>query len=685
MFKSLYSGVSGMSANMTQLDVIGNNIANSNTVGFKGGRTTFNEMLTQTIRSASRPVSGGLGGTNPQQIGLGTSVGSIDTNFSQGNFQTTGMKTDIAIQGPGFFILSDGTSTTFSRAGVFGLDAGNFLVNPTTGLKLQGVMADADGNIGTGPIGDLFVDPSLVVPAAASEEVQLIGNLDADSDARGSILETGSLLVAADASMLLTDLSGESGGSMGLYPGDVVTLNGTSGGANIASSNYEITSTSTLQDLLDWMNTQAPGLTFGMSANPAAPGAIEVTNSTGATVEGLSLFSNGRTNFNQNLIFPGDLADGATATTADVNGARGELRGYADETALLSEIYSTSGSKLGLDLSGGSTNIVIGGDAGGETVTDGIMTVDATTTLADLLAEIQTTFGISSNPVTVDAEGQIVVEGEVGTASSIGRISIAELDTDNSLAPLNFSTTQQARDQQTYNVSTLVYDSLGGEHTVTFEFQKVPGENEWIWEASMDGGEEIIEGGTGRMRFDENGAISNFSYDGGASGLQFRPQDQDQEGASIVTLTVDPGEIGGLSGLTQFEGSGQLMGTADGYTAGSLVDFEIDQSGLIVGRFSNDTMRDLGRIAVAQFNNEAGLVREANNTYALSGNSGDAMVMFAGEGNGVTLTPGALETSNVDLAQEFTRLVVAQRAFQANSRVVTTADTLMQELVNLVR
>jgi flagellar hook protein FlgE len=127
------------------------------------------------------------------------------------------------------------------------------------------------------------------------------------------------------------------------------------------------------------------------------------------------------------------------------------------------------------------------------------------------------------------------------------------------------------------------------------------------------------------------------------------------------------------------------MGMADGYTAGSLVDFEIDQSGIIVGRFSNDTMRDIGRIALAQFNNESGLIREANNTYAVSGNSGDPLTMFAGEGNGVSLTPGALETSNVDLALEFTKLVVAQRSFQANSRMVTTADTLMQELVNLVR
>jgi flagellar hook protein FlgE len=673
MFKSLYSGVSGMSANQAQLDVIGNNIANSNTIGFKSGRVTFNEMLTQTIRSASRPVSGGLGGTNPQQIGLGTSVGSIDTNFGQGNFQTTGIKTDLAIQGPGFFVLSDGNGLSYTRAGVFGLDADNFLVNPSTGLKLQGVMAAANGSIGNGPLGDLYIDPGMVVPAQASTAVQLVGNLDADADARGSILETGSLLVAAQGSDLLVDLSGQRNGSLGLFPGDVISLNGMSGGANIAGSN--------------WMNTHDGGLNFTMSGDPTVPGAIEVANTTGGDVTGLSLSVSGRTNFNSNFLFPGMIATGATATTADVSDAAGQLRGYASSTDTLVELYTSNGTQLGLDLSGGSTSLVIGGDRGGNEVAGNVFTVDGTTTLADLLAQIQQTFAINSNPVIINEQGQIVVRGEVGNDSAIGMITLEELNTNNNTvtSAFSFNTTQQARDQRTFSVSTSVYDSLGGQHMVSFEFQKVPGQSEWIWQATVEGGQEIIEGGSGRMRFNDSGAISNFSYDNGATGLIFRPQAADQEGAQLVTLNIDYGEIGGLNGLTQFEGTGRLMSMADGYMAGSLVDFEIDKSGLIVGRFSNDTMRDIGRIMLAQFNNEGGLVREANNTYSLSGNSGEAMFTFAGEGTGVSLTPGALETSNVDLAQEFTRLVVAQRSFQANSRVVTTGDTLMQELVNMVR
>ena len=208
--------------------------------------------------------------------------------------------------------------------------------------------------------------------------------------------------------------------------------------------------------------------------------------------------------------------------------------------------------------------------------------------------------------------------------------------------------------------------------------------NEWIWSANMEGGESILSGNTGRVRFNDEGAISNFSYDDESGGLTFDPNTEGTEGAAQVTLGIDYGDIGALTGLTQFEGSGTLQSIADGYGTGTLVDFNIDQSGVITGIFSNDTMRNLAQIGMASFSNADGLMREANNTYRRSGNSGQAVEMFAGT-SGITLVPGALETSNVDLAKEFTNLVVAQRAFQANSRVITTADQVMQELVNLVR
>jgi len=675
MFKSLYSGVSGLSANLTNLDVIGNNIANSNTVGFKSGRVTFSEMLTQTIQPASRPVAGGLGGTNPQQVGLGTRVGSIDTNFNQGNFQTTGKKTDIAIQGSGFFMLSDGASRTYTRAGVFGLDSSSYLVSPSTGLKVQGVMADATGILPAGPMSDIYIDPGLVVPAAASTEVQLRGNLDAASDARPTIVRTASLLTMAQGTDLLVDMSGETGGQLDLDVGNQIALNGRDSAGNPLSTNtFEVTSDTTYQDLVDWLNGETAAASF--SIDPS--GALQMNNTSGGDMVGVSLAVDGKDVFGSNLTI-GTVAAGTTAQSSG-------LRSYADAGDLLQNIYSADGAPLGVDFTDPTASFVLGGRINGEQVDTTTFTVDGTTTLGDLASEIQYALGAYSNPATINDEGQIEIIGEVGLASSIDEISVTEGGEVNGALTdaFSFIQIQQAEDQQNYTMATRVYDSLGIEHSVSFAFEKVPGENEWIWQAEMEGTEVLLSGGSGRIRFDSTGAISSFSFDDNVSALTFQPQAQG-EGAENVVLDIDFGEIGALTGLTQFEGEGNLQAIADGYTSGNLVDFAIDQSGVITGIFSNDISMAIAQIGIAQFSNQEGLVREANNTYRLSGNSGQAMETFAGMGNGVTLAPGALETSNVDLAREFTNLVVAQRSFQANSRVISTADQIMQELVNLIR
>lgn len=141
MLRSLYSGVSGMKAQQTKLDVIGNNIANVSTTAFKSSRVTFKDMLSQTIQNASSPVSGttGLGGTNPEQAGLGVSVAGIDTDMSQGSLQPTERSGDIAIQGNGFFIVSqDGTNMSYTRDGSFTLDENGDLVT-SEGLHVMGL------------------------------------------------------------------------------------------------------------------------------------------------------------------------------------------------------------------------------------------------------------------------------------------------------------------------------------------------------------------------------------------------------------------------------------------------------------------------------------------------------------------------------------------------------------------
>ncbi len=677
MFKSLYSGVSGLAANLTNLDVIGNNIANSNTTGFKSGRVTFNEMLTQTIKSASRPVAGGLGGSNPQQIGLGTSVGSIDTNFAQGNFQTTGKNTDLAIQGPGFFVLSDGQSRVYTRAGIFGLDSENVLVNPSTGLRVQGVMADSSGVIGTGPMTDIFIDPGLVVPAAPSTQISLMGNLDSDSDAKGTVMESPAFLVAAEGGDLLTDMSGETLGGLGLSVGDTININGRQAGAEINALSITVTEGMDLDTMLAEVQTSLSNAGVAMNLSVAADGSILALPTSG-TIDGFSLTVVGKTQFNTNLGFPSSMVPGT-------GGSSSQLRAYAQSDDLLSEMFDASGVSLGLDT--GATSLDVSGSIGGTQTTVTPMVVDATTTLGELAMEIQYSLNVDSQPVEINESGQIVVRGEVGTATAIGDISISETGVINSAleTAFDFAQTQQASDKKTFSMATSVFDSLGDEHTVSFSFEKVPGQNEWIWQANTEGSETILSGGSGRMRFSDTGTVSAFTFDDGSSSLSIQPQPTGTEGAANLDLIVDFGEIGALTGLTQFEGTGNLKSIADGYGTGSLVDFNIDQSGTITGIFSNDTAQAIARIGMASFSNADGLTRDANNTYRRSGNSGQAIEMFAGEGNGISLVPGALETSNVDLAKEFTNLVVAQRAFQANSRVITTADQVMQELVNLVR
>ena len=145
MMRSLFSGVSGMQNHQTRMDVIGNNIANVNTTGFKRGRVNFQDLISQQMSGASRPTEE-VGGVNPKEVGLGVMIASIDTVHTQGALQSTGVNTDIAVQGNGFFVLKSGEKSFYTRAGAFGVDKDGTMVNPANGMRVQGWMAqDVDG------------------------------------------------------------------------------------------------------------------------------------------------------------------------------------------------------------------------------------------------------------------------------------------------------------------------------------------------------------------------------------------------------------------------------------------------------------------------------------------------------------------------------------------------------------
>jgi flagellar hook protein FlgE len=184
MLRSMFSGVAGLKAHQTKMDVVGNNIANVNTVGFKSSSTVFEDTLSQVLRNGSAP-SPGAAGTNPGQVGLGVKVAGITTNFGQGSQQNTGRASDFMIGGDGFFVTKVGTQQLYTRAGSFDFDGVGNLVTPDGG-KLQGWMA-TNGVVNTnGPVTDLAIQFGQVLPPTATTGGSVVGNLSADPVAAGA-------------------------------------------------------------------------------------------------------------------------------------------------------------------------------------------------------------------------------------------------------------------------------------------------------------------------------------------------------------------------------------------------------------------------------------------------------------------------------------------------------------------
>lgn len=180
MMRSLYTGVSGLSNHQTRMDVLSNNIANVNTIGYKGSRTIFSDTLSQTMQGATSP-QGNVGGINAKQIGLGVKTSSIDILFTKTSFQTTNVNTDLAINNNGFFIVNNGAESYYTRAGNFYFDQqGNFVTNE--GLYVQGWMASADGTLNTAaPTGNINIPVSSTMPPRVSTFLNASGTLKADA------------------------------------------------------------------------------------------------------------------------------------------------------------------------------------------------------------------------------------------------------------------------------------------------------------------------------------------------------------------------------------------------------------------------------------------------------------------------------------------------------------------------
>ncbi len=414
MMRSLFAAVSGLRNHQTRMDVIGNNIANVNTIGYKASRVTFEESLSQLVQSASRPPNGAAGapgGVNPIHIGLGMRIASIDQVFTQGNLEATGQTTDLAIQGPSFFVVNDGQQNYFTRAGNFTIDSDGRLTLATNGFVVQG-----------------------------------------------------------------------------------------------------------------------------------------------------------------------------------------------------------------------------------RTATNGV--------LNDVVDDIRLPFGQKS---AAQATANATLGGNLDASAAIGTTRLT---------------------------SITVMDEQGGAHEMSVTFTKTAA-NTWDFAITVTNG-AVGGGDTGTLTFADDGSLVGPE----TTAFSFTPTGF----GAAQTVDVAFGTAGQIDGLSQFASPvTALIRDQDGYPMGDLEEIGIGQNGVIEGSFTNGETLILGQVAMADFNNPAGVIRLTDNLYSDSANSGTPVIGFAQEGSQSFITSGALEMSNVDLAQEFTNMITTQRGFQSNARVITTSDEMLQELVNLRR
>lgn len=554
LLNSLFAGVSGLKNHQSMMDVIGNNIANVNSIGFKGSRVTFSDTFNQFIRYGNDPTET-AGGTNTYQIGLGMKLNSVDRDWNQGTFESTGIVTDLALQGDGLFVLENNGERFFSRAGAFTFDSAGNLVNPQNGGIVQGKLATEDGVIPPGNnLENITIDQNLRLPAIATTNTVWGGNLDSTSSLTRSeeFVQTGNL-------------------NSSLVNGDTVTTSNTVYDVNGNAYTMDVTYTKNAAD--DWTIN------------------VAVTDEDGNDVP-ISIGSNAST-----AASPYDIA-----ATFDANGDLQTLDG---------------GAPAALGITGLSGDIMFNFDPTTITQTAGSSTL--------------------SSSVDNNREPTIVT----------GSLSI--------------------------------FDSLGNPHTLTITYTKTD-DNNWNWSATVPASSGGITANSGTIAFNADGSILSISPNPPVA--TFTPTG----GAASQQIELDFGSTNSFDGITQTSSDSVVSALSqDGSAAASLTNLSIDQYGYIVGVFSNGSSRQLAQIMLATFPNLNGLTSVGDNMFTVSANSGDPLYAEPGESTGTTIQSGALEQSNVDLSEEFTRMIVAQRGFQANARVVTTSDSLLQEITNLVR
>ena len=444
--------------------------------------------------------------------------------------------------------------------------------------------------------------------------------------------------------------------------------------------------------------TRAGAFVFDASGNLVNPQNGAIVQGKVATADGTIPPGNNLENIqvDNNMKLP------AVATTKTSWG------GNLDSTATLtrSENYVESGNiNSGLAVSGTATDSNTIYDANGNSYTLGITYTKTATdkydmsyTLTDSSGSAITSFTLK-NPTggTVTQPTPVVFDATTGAMTTLDGATPANITVAESSLGINFdidpssvtqtsssttlsSTVDTNRDPTVVNGTLTVFDSLGNGHTLTLKFTKTA-DNSWNWNASVPASSGSLLQDSGAITFNPDGSLNTISPNNPPS-VQFTPTG----GASQQNIALDFGTIDGFDGITQTSSTSAVSALSqNGSAAANLSDLNIDQYGYIVGVFSNGQSKQLAQILIGTFPNLNGLISKGENMYQVSANTGDVLIADPGDASGTTIQSGALEQSNVDLSDQFTKMIVAQRGFQANARVITTSDQLLQEITNLVR
>ena len=717
MLKSLFSGVSGLQSHQVAMDVESNNIANVNTVGFKYSRANFSDLLAQTKAIATAP-QGALGGKNPVQVGLGSTVSSMTRIFSQGSVQNSDKNTDVAIQGDGFYIVSpDGGNTyKYTRAGDFKFDAGgNFVDN--NGFVTQGWLRDeATGKVdSTAPITDINIPPGLTTPASATQEVVLKSNLNsgplvesyspayeissgASNTQPAAIDKNGNAVAAGNIGVMFNEvgeafsLQQDQGvwvsfrsathtlGTSTEAAGTAITmdltvdaeLNITAPAANIV----RITATAgadaiaTGNAIVSAINAQSA--VTGVSASSDAAGEVTLTN------------TNASASASHNISMAVTAGNGGLADTV-VDKDTVTARRYQYSTS--SAVIATNGDKTFTSMA--DLRKAMEDEArflGGVPANNGI-------TIAvneQGKFEIQNPNNVAGTDYDLNMKITAYTDKTTGSVVTENTRFTRNMEAMNSVLPMasGGKAFSQSFNAATHSSSIDVFDSLGSKHTLRMEFRKTQLDlstgSTWALKVSVPAPATIdttapFDEKDGSIRFNNDGSLATYSPPNiSFSGNNGSAPDQQ------VMLSF--GTANAFDGMTSFDSKSSTSGISqDGFTGGDLVGIRIDQSGTLVGSFSNGRSFGLAQIAMAKFTNNEGLSTEGGNIFIQTANSGDPIIGTAATAGRGFIQAAALEASNVDLSRALTQLIIIQRGFQANGKTITTSDSLLETLIGLKR